>query len=368
MNIYDYIDEYGIYSFDEKDFNEVDGAIFAFLSYANLSNIFEGKKMTIQEIGRKHFGLQPRIDKNIIAVREGNRILKYLKDTKRYKDCLIYNYEYEGTKEIQFCALTIEYKKNEVYISYEGTDELLSGWKEDLILSYQFPTKSHKKAISYLNRNFTFSRKSIIIGGHSKGGNLALVAGMYANFFVQKRVRSIYNFDGPGLLEKEINSKEYQNVLNKYIHIIPNYSVVGLLLNNSNDKVIKANNKTILSHDIVYWIINKDTFIDSELSLFSKQLKKEIDKWLTTYSDQEKQEFVKNLEDICNKANVSSFLDFTNSHRKLIDLIYESKDLESNSRKILMEFIIIIIKCINSNTKKEIKELLNSKIKIPFKR
>ena len=35
MNIYDYIDQYGMYSFLEKEINEVDYVIFSFLSYAN---------------------------------------------------------------------------------------------------------------------------------------------------------------------------------------------------------------------------------------------------------------------------------------------------------------------------------------------
>ena len=67
MNIYDYIDEYGIYSFSEKEFNEVDSAIFSFLSYADFSNIFEGEKMTIQEIGRKHIGLHSKKENNVIV-------------------------------------------------------------------------------------------------------------------------------------------------------------------------------------------------------------------------------------------------------------------------------------------------------------
>lgn len=368
MNIYDYIDEYGIYTFDEKELNEVDAAIFSFLSYADFSNIFTEKKMKIQAIGRKHLGLHSSKEKNVIAVREGNRILNYIKDTKRYKNCSIYNHKYEGTEAMQFGVIAIEYQRDSVYISYEGTDELISGWKENLLLSYQFPTLSHKAAISYLNKNFTFSNKSLIIGGHSKGGNLALVAAMYANPFVRKRITHIYNFDGPGLLPKEFSSKKYYNILNKYTHIIPDYSVVGLLLENSNDKVVKSTNKTILSHDIVYWEIVDNHFVPSKLSTFSKNLNNEIDKWLVKFSKNTKESFVKDLEEICSKAKVTSLLDFSNSSKKLLDLIYESKDLDNSSRKILTEFILIIIKCINANTKDELKELLNIKIKIPFRK
>ena len=43
MNIYDYIDDYGIYSFKEKKFNDVDAAIFSFIVYANLKYILKNK-------------------------------------------------------------------------------------------------------------------------------------------------------------------------------------------------------------------------------------------------------------------------------------------------------------------------------------
>ena len=60
MNVYNYIDDYGIYSFKEKKFNEVDAIIFSFLSYANFDEIMkEDKKCTIQEIGRMHLGFFP---------------------------------------------------------------------------------------------------------------------------------------------------------------------------------------------------------------------------------------------------------------------------------------------------------------------
>ncbi len=365
MTIYDYIDEYGIYGFDERPFNEVDSAIFSFLSYADFSNIFEKEKMTIQEIGRKHLGLHSKKENNVIAVREGNSILMYMKDTKRYRNCLVYNHKYEGTNDIQFGVIAIEYQKNEVYISFEGTDELISGWKENLLLSYQFPTKSHLKAINYLNRNYTFSTKKLIIGGHSKGGNLALVAGAYSNFFVRKKIKMIYNFDGPGLLEKEYYTKPFQSILNKYIQIIPDYSVVGLILENSNVKVVKSNNKTILSHNIYYWEIDNNHFKEGKLSLFSKNLQAEIENWTDKYTQREKQDFIENLEGICQKANIKSLLDFKEKKTKLIDLIYESRDLSENSKKILMDFIGLFLKCLNNTTITEIKRIINKKIRIP---
>lgn len=239
MNLYEYIDNYGIYTFEEKPFNEVDSMIFSFLSYADFNQIVGKRKVSLKDVGRMHLGIHNKKEKNIIAVKEGNKILNYMKDTNRYKNCALFRHEYVGTNDIQFCAISIEYQKNKVYVSYEGTDQLISGWKENLLLGFNFPTDTHKKAIKYLNHYYTLGFKKIIVGGHSKGGNLALVASMCCNPLVRSKIQTIYNFDGPGLLDKEFRSKNFKRILPKYAHIIPDDSIVGILLHNQKDTVVK---------------------------------------------------------------------------------------------------------------------------------
>lgn len=365
MNLLEYIDNYGIYSFQEKKFNEVDNAIFSLLAYTNFTNILgKNQQLTIKEAGRMHLGLHPDKDVNVIAVRDGNKILRYIKDVKRYQNCILSNYEYVGTDNVQFGAVSIEYEKNKVYVSFEGTDELFSGWKENFMLSYQFPTISHNMAISYLNRYFTFSNKELIIGGHSKGGNLALVSSMYANFLVKGKIKKIYNNDGPGLLDKEFSSKRYEAIKKKYIHIIPDYSLVGLLLNHSNDKVVSSSNKGILAHDIIYWIVDKNHFQKSELSSMSKELDSEIQKWFINYKDQDKIEFINNLDLILKKAQVTSILDIKREKKKVFDLIYQSKNMSDSTKKTLLTFLGIFIKCLRDTKKEELVNFWSNLFKI----
>ena len=57
MNIYDYVDNYGIYTFDEKPITLVDKVIFSFLSYVNFQGIVKYNKITIKEAGRIHLGM-----------------------------------------------------------------------------------------------------------------------------------------------------------------------------------------------------------------------------------------------------------------------------------------------------------------------
>lgn len=368
MDVYKYIDEYGQYTFEEKEINEVDKVIFSFLSYANLEKVFEDDEvLTIAEAGRQYLKLHPGKDINIIAVKEGNKLLKYIRNVKRYKDCLLYNYEYVGNNKVQFGVVSIEYQPFKVFVSFEGTDSLFSGWKEDFILGYQFPTLSHKMAIKYINKHFRFTNKSLILGGHSKGGNLALVAGMYARVSIKRRIKEIINADGPGLLDKEFVSPRYQSIRKKYKHIMPNYSLVGLFLNHSNDYVVNSTNKGILAHNIVYWEIEEDHFVKAKLSTFSKELDVAIRRWFSKYNLEDKESFINNLDYVFKEAGITSIMDIKTKKRSIINLITSSKDMSNHSKKLLTEFVMLIIKCFSEVKKDEVKDLLTNMFKITSK-
>lgn len=353
MNIYEYMDNYGIYTFEEKPFNEVDSVIFSFLSYADFSQIVEKKKVLLKEVGRIHLGLHNKKEKNIIAVREANKILNYMKDTNRYKNCALYRYVYIGTQEIQFSAISIEYQKNKVYVSYEGTDQLISGWKENLLLGYNFPTETHKKAVEYLNKYYTFDIKSIIVGGHSKGGNLALVAAMGCNALVRAKIKTVYNFDGPGLLQNEIESKNYKRILPKYCHIIPDDSLVGIILNSPKDIVVKSKISGPLAHNIVYWEIENDHLQRNKLSSFSKELRIGLKSYLESHSKEELKIVINNLDKVCQKANVTSLIEFKQDHRKIIDFIKSCSCLDMESRNMLYDLVNVFIKALGDSKHKD---------------
>ena len=115
MNIYDYIDQYSMYTFDEKPFNEVDAMLFSYLSYADYGNIVGKEKVELKNVGRMHFGIHNKKEKNILAVKEGTELLMYIKDTNRYKNCKFFNYVYDIENDIQFSAISIEYQKDRIF-------------------------------------------------------------------------------------------------------------------------------------------------------------------------------------------------------------------------------------------------------------
>ena len=343
MTLFEYIDKYGDYSFEEKEINEVDNMIFSFLSYVNLQNIELSEKETLESVSKKVFSIDRRGKKSIIAEKDALRLLKAIMNKKRYKDCLLFNYIYEVDDDSQFSVITIEYLKNHIYISFEGTDEMISSWYEDFLLSYQYPTKSHVKAVEYLKR-YTLSKYSIILGGHSKGGNIALVAAMNTNPFVKSKITDIYSMDGPGLLPEILNSKKYKRIERKYHHIVPENSLVGMLLENTNEVVIKTTASGILAHDILYWEITNNYITRSRLSYFSRTLRKSLNKYIYSLTKDELEEVIKQLGDICKKVNIKSLVEIMDDNNKIVLLMKEIAKVNGRTKKMLTNIVEIFVK------------------------
>lgn len=365
MNLLSYVDKYGNFSFDEVEFNEIDNAIFASLSYIGLHGIVSSdnnKKVTISEAGELYFKINPYKVKYVLAVRQAIKLLRYIKDTKRYGGLYLYNYVYEVSEEQQFSAVTIEINPKLLYVSFEGTDHLVSGWKEDFMMTYMFPVPSQKKAIDYVNKNFLLTNKKIILGGHSKGGNLALVAGMYANIFIRNKIIKIYNNDGPGLLKEYFESREYAKVKNKLIFIIPNYSFVGILLYHSSDYiVVRSVKKGANAHDLHTWVVNDKSFMRAELDKYNKVLESEIINWLKKYTREERKRFVFSMFDILKRAKIDSFLDITNDKKLILDLVNESKELSEIDREMLLDFLSMLFNCFKDVKLEGIKKFFDKK-------
>ena len=352
MNIFDYIEYYKDYTFLDKGFNEVDNVIFSCLTYVDYSFIVsnnKNNKLTIKEVADSYFSMHKRQDKiNMIAVKEAIKILDKVRDTIRYKDVLMYSYKYIGNENSQFSAVTFELSKDLCYVAFEGTDQLISGWKEDCKMAYEFPVTAHKYAIKYLNYNFLFSNKKIIVGGHSKGGNLALVSSMCSNYFVKNKIINVYSNDGQGLRRAQIESKKYASIQDKFIHIIPQFSIVGLLLrHDQNYTVIHSLRAGSLAHCTSYWKIENDHFVRDELSPFSKILDEGIIRWLDKYDDEKREKFVNSVFNILEENDVKSLLQLKREIKLVFKVLKSAKDLDP----IVAEMMKDLIKVINDTNK-----------------
>ena len=92
------------------------------------------------------------------------------------------------------------------------------------------PVPAQSNAVDYLNRIAASNDGDITVGGHSKGGNLAVYASAFCEQAARRRITHIYNYDGPGFTEDVLNSDSYKSICVLVNTFVPQSSVVGMLL------------------------------------------------------------------------------------------------------------------------------------------
>lgn len=340
-NIFNYLETYGKTSVSEKEYNDIDYVIFSQLSYLDLGNIVakdyvnlnDCLKKFLKDLNYKEFLKKGLDQKNLY------HLVLNIVDKKRYQDILIGNYIYKITNEEMFCAFTLKLGDGSKYICYEGTDNNLSGWEENFNLCYQYPVASQIDAINYLNRNVGLFDKKVVVGGHSKGGNMALVAAMNANIIAKIKVVKVYNLDGPGLLKAQIESKKYKRMEPKLVHIVPNYSLIGLLLRHGdNYRVVKANRKDIFAHSPFYWEVKDDHFVDANLSKLSTNLDKSISLWLDNHTLIEREKICKAIFKLLKDVGIKTLLE-TTKLKNIISIVKKSKNVDAESKELFLNFV-----------------------------
>lgn len=337
--IKEYLKYYKSLTFNECKLNINDVLLFTELSYIDWHNIVpeDNNKITLKEA----FNIYQKT-KNVYlsTFMKGNIAnLKDIYTSTRYKDIYLSNYKEYVDNEKQFGAVKIHFD-NKVFISYKGTNGTIIGWKEDFTLGYHFPIISQKYAINYLNEVITSEDKEIYIGGHSKGGNLAMTSSMYCNNDIFKRIKTIYNLDGPGFREKDLNNN-FKKILPKLQIYIPEDSIIGMLLYSTNNKkIVKSNTSGIMTHDINTWLCFGQFLEKGKQSKLSIKIGNRIKEWNKNYTDKELEVMITSIFNVFEKNNIKSFRELKKlKWNQIIGMINEVNDIDDETKKLYSETI-----------------------------
>lgn len=346
--VLEYIKYYKNEDYNTCPFNDMDNIIFSILSYLPLDG-FNQKTLTIEDISKI---LLQKSNTLRSMKKVAFNVLDKIKNSPRYSSAIISNYISILDDKTQFSAMTIRYAKGQCYVAYRGTDNSLIGWQENLELAYKYPTNCQKHAIEYLNNTIKFSDKIIYVGGHSKGGNLAMTAAMEANSNIFKRIKYVYNNDGPGFAKAQFNSLKYDKMQKKLKMFIPEESSVGiLLLNTENYKVVKSKEHGPYQHYPTNWLCFGQFLEPGKLSKYSLKIQKQINDYALETDDKDKEIMVKGLFDILKGSNIKYFYEVKDmSFKEFSDLVKNANNVDEKAK----EAIITMVKSlISSETKKK---------------
>ena len=362
-NLFDYIKVYGKKSFLEEEFNDVDSLVLNSIVYIKFGPYMPKHKfetISLNDAATLFFDdySKKNYKHSIIAVDVAIKVLRSIYRTKRYKDILLYHYVNKIKKLEQFGALTFKLPNDFIYIAFEGTDKYINSWEENFIMSYKFPIRSQKEAIRYLNSTVRFKDKKVIVGGHSKGGNLALVSAMYSRMNIRNKIIKIYSADGPGLRIKQFKSKRYLKIRDRYIHIIPNYSMVGLILRHEdNHVVVKSSKFSVLSHDMTTWGIDDKYLCLTKLTNFSKKFDNYMQEFLDNSTDTLRKKYVEEIFFVFKSVGIENIEDIkADKLKKIRKIAKEMGGLDLETKNMLLDFINFMIKNHTEEIKTKIKE------------
>lgn len=336
-NLFCYIEKYRDINFNDKDITEIDILIFSQIPVWRFKNLLtkynDGIKISyLWELSKKD------IDKDVY--KRTYKIMENICSAKRYKDIIIKNYQYYCSNDTQFGAFTLVLPNNYICVVYQGTDDTIGSWKDNFKLSYEYPTISQNMAIEYLNNTIDSDNSKVIVCGHSKGGNLALVSSMNINYNLNK----IYSFDGPGLRCEEFKSIKYKLIKSKLVNIVPESSCVGVILEQENVKFVKSNGSALVQHDSLNWCVNDDEFLITNQSNVSKKIDLLINKWFSKLDYEERKEKFNQIYDMFDNLGISKFSDIKEKKiENIYKLISSYKHISIDIKRLVLNIVKILI-------------------------
>ena len=356
-NLLDYLDWRGDLTLEQAPFNEVDNLILAELSFVDFKDIVpgpgEGDSVVLREAAEQFLSRFPegeKIDMGVLVPAAIPEMLRKMADSRRFGDMKLNCFvdHLDVGKGEQFAALAIETGDKTLYLSFRGTDDTLAGWKEDFELACMPEVPAQKKAVAYTwTVAKQFPRKRLRLGGHSKGGNLAVYAGVFCPENVQKRMIAVWSNDGPGFHDDLLDLPEHRRVAERIYSIVPKSSVVGMLLEHEEDyTVVDSDQLGFMQHDGFSWQVMGDHFITLRQVTQQAHLSdQELRKWVHGLSVEQRENFVNAMFDVLAASGAVTLTDLKDDSFKAVGaMIRAMKDLDKETRDGLWDFLAILFK------------------------
>ena len=215
--------------------------------------------------------------------------------------------------EQQFSAVEIVLDDGTSYISFRGTDDTIIGWKEDFNLSTGV-VPAQERAVEYMQRISDKASGMLRVGGHSKGGNIAVYAATFVSQEIKDRIINVYNNDGPGFCDDVIETPEYHEMIKKVHTYIPQSSVIGRLMNHREKyTVVESVQKGIMQHDLYSWQVLGTKFITlEEVTNGSEFVDKTIKEWLENVEPEKREQVIDVVFDILNATDAQTMKEIKN--------------------------------------------------------
>lgn len=352
--IFEYLHWRGDLTLEQASFHPIDALILARLSYfpfdGIVSSVFH-EAISLEACAVQLF--QSNLTEDKWNDRRDLALLKTLQHSERFRRMRLSAFinEIDQVTEKQFSAVNIDMLDGSHFISFRGTDNTFVGWKEDFNMSFETAVPSQRAAVLYLNDAVDLLSGIFRVGGHSKGGNLAVYSSALLSPLKQIRIEAVYNLDGPGFHTQFLDYSGYQCIRSRTQTYVPQSSIVGMLLEHEESyHVIHSNQKGILQHDLYSWEVSRDNFVYLKtVTEGSVAISETIKIWLSHLSRGEREQFVDALFGVLSLVKADTFPELVQNLPQNAPAILKSiGKMDSQNRKALQTAIQSMLNAIRS--------------------
>lgn len=309
-------------TFAESPFNPADSLVFATLAYLNYEHASappaaSDGRMLLHDLVMLSDWRELTSGSWMQDARDTRAFLHMLAASRRMRgvSAAFYANESSAAVEKQFSAVTLFFPTatgETAYLAFRGTDGSFAGWKEDFNLCFKSVIPSQRTAAAYTSGVASACACPLILGGHSKGGNLAEYAALVADEGTFARVEGIFNHDGPSFLEDpspRIGDPRFAELLHK---TVPESSAFGMILERRADyRVVESSALSVFQHEPFSWQVEGGDFVYQEsLNPSAVFFDGALDAWLRGKTPAERERFIDTIYELFASTEASSWAEF----------------------------------------------------------
>lgn len=342
-----YLEEYGDVPFSERPMNDVDSLVlcqFAYLKFDGMVPDIKDNKgsVTLRELvshpDREQLFADERFEKDNRRLFEG--MLRGRRFCNMKINCHINVIEKEW--ETQFSAVTFILDDGTIYVAFRGTDETIVGWKEDFNMAFLSPVPGQALSAKYLNMVTNRFPNDFYVGGHSKGGNLAVYSAMNCAPHVQKRIRKVYSMDGPGFHPRTLENCDYDRIADKVVKILPHSSMVGMIFEwDTRYRVVEARHFGFAQHNPYNWKVKDGEFVEAE-DIYERARHKSntLNEWIVAQDEEHIRLFVDTLYEVISASEADDLIAITTDwKRSMLGMIAALREVDDETTQVLQRII-----------------------------
>lgn len=339
-NMVDYIDWRGDIILTKSNLNEIDKMILSRFSYLPFEKVNVTDDDTIGTLTKRFCETLKRDEYNIAGDYD---LVRKLYKSARFKDLKVTDYYeiFDVDVQKQFAAICIHLPENIIYVAYCGTDDTMVGWKEDFNLSFMTGVPAQKEGVKYLSRiSEKFPEKKLLLGGHSKGGNVAVYSAVFSDKKVRDKIIEVVNHDGPGFDDEVLKMESYQEMLDRIHTFIPQSSVFGRLLGHQEKyKIVKSNEKGIMQHDIYSWQVMGTKIIQMEKTTNGSDfVDTTMRNWLKDIPMEQRKDVIDAIYSLIMTRNAKTWKEFNKKrYRNIGAVLKQYKNLSDKDKEMIKD-------------------------------